>query len=414
MRACFGHIFSETPIRTSQRETRSGMPGANHESEPPRSGLSRAADMVRRSAGAFAGATSKISLASLRPDRRTLTGYAKSYAIAGAAGLVFLWLALPLPWLLGPLTMALVFSVCGKPLFPPNAVVLPVRSLLGVAVGSSFTPALVDKAPAAAVSLLLLIPYTVLLTFLGMLFLVRCARFDRPTAFFAAAPGGLSDMILYAQDAGADLRRVTLVQAARVLTIVFALPFWLQFVAGLPLGGAMPSTLHIWQLPVVDGLVIAATAWAGWRIADRLGLAGGSVVGPMILSALVHGFGLTSAKVPVEVLILAQVTLGIVIGGQFKGISLREFVTVLSWGMALAAMLVFAAGLMAWATARLTGLDPTSLLLSYAPGGQNEMAIMALILGIDVAIIALHHLLRVVMVVIGAQLVFKANSEWRR
>ena len=110
---------------------------------------------------------------------------------------------------------------------------------------------------------------------------------------------------------------------------------------------------------------------------------------------------------------LAQVTLGIVIGAQFAGISLSEFVTVLSWGLVFALLLVIAAGAMALSVAALTGLDATSLLLSYAPGGQNEMAIMGLILGIDVAIIALHHLLRVVMVVSGAQLVFQTNPGWR-
>ncbi len=337
----------------------------------------------------------------------------RSYGIAALAGALFVWFGLPLPWLLGPLTVALIFCVMERPLAQPHALVLPVRSLLGVAVGSSFTPDLVDKAGAATVSLLLLIPYTLLITTMGMALLVRFAKFDKPTAFFSAAPGGLSDMIIYAQDSGANIRRVTLVQAARVLVIVFTLPFWLQFIGGLPLGGAVPRTLHIWQLTLGDAAAIAFMAWAGWRIADRLGLVGGSIVGPMLMSALAHGFGLTAAKVPIEIIVLAQVTLGIVIGAQFTGISLSEFVTVLSWGLVFALLLVIAAGAMALSVAALTGLDATSLLLSYAPGGQNEMAIMGLILGIDVAIIALHHLLRVVMVVIGAQLVFQANPGWR-
>lgn len=340
--------------------------------------------------------------------------WGRSYVIAVAAGVVFLWLALPLPWLLGPLTIALILSVWGRPLEQPHALVLPVRSLLGVAIGSSFTPDLIGKAGAATVSLLLLIPYTVLITLMGTFLLVRLARFDRPTAFFSSAPGGLADMMLYAQDAGANIRRVTLIQSARVLVIVFALPFWLQFIGGLPLGGAVPKTLHIWQLTLGDAAVIAFLAWAGWRIADRLGLVGGSIVGPMILSALAHGAGLTDAKVPIEIIVLAQVTFGIVIGAQFKGISLSEFVTTLSWGLAFAFLLVIAAGAMAISVAALTGLDPTSLLLSYAPGGQNEMAVMGLILGIDVAIVALHHLLRVLMVVVGAQLVLQANPGWRK
>jgi membrane AbrB-like protein len=345
---------------------------------------------------------------------RQIESWSWSYLVAAAGGLLFVWLALPLPWLLGALTVVLVLSVTGRPIEQPQALVLPVRSLLGVAIGSSFTPDLIGKAGAATVSLLLLIPYTVLITLMGTFLLVRLARFDRATAFFSSAPGGLADMMLYAQDAGANIRRVTLIQAARVLVIVFALPFWLQFIGGLPLGGAVPKTLHIWQLTLGDAAVIAFLAWAGWRIADRLGLVGGSIVGPMVLSALAHGAGLTDAKVPVEIIVLAQVTFGIVIGAQFKGISLSEFVTTLSWGLAFAFLLVIAAGGMAISVAALTGLDPTSLLLSYAPGGQNEMAVMGLILGIDVAIVALHHLLRVLMVVVGAQLVLQANPGWRK
>lgn len=343
-----------------------------------------------------------------------VAGLTRAFAVAALAGLAFQLAQLPLPWLLGPLTISLLLAVAERPLAQPTAFVHPVRSLLGVAVGSSFTPALVEKAGGAAASLALLLPFTAAMTAAGALFLYRVARFDRPTAFFGACPGGLADMVLFARDSGADLRRVTLVQAARVLTIVFALPFWLQFVDGKPLGGAMPAALHIWQITLGDALVIVLLAWAGWTIADRLGVTGSSIVGPMIISGLAHGFGLTTAKVPVEILILAQVTIGIVIGAQFRGISLYEFVSVLVWGLALAVMLLVAAGAMALGVARLTGLDATSLLLSYAPGGQNEMAIIALILGVDAAIVAMHHLLRVVLVVLTAQIVFQRNKDWRK
>jgi membrane AbrB-like protein len=346
--------------------------------------------------------------------RAHVTGIARSFAVALAAGVGFTIAGLPLPWLLGPLTVALVMSVRGRTLEQPSGLVHPMRAVLGVAVGSSFTPALVDKAPGAAMSLALLIPYVAVITALGMVFLMRFARFDRQTAFFASCPGGLADMVMYARESGADLRRVTLVQAARVVTLVFTLPFWLQFVGGLPLGGAMPKALHIWQLTLGDAVVIALLAWGGWRIADRLGVTGSSIVGPMVGSAVVHALGLTDAKVPVELLIVAQATMGLVIGSQFRGISLSELVKVLSWGLAQALILLGAAGAMALATARLTGLDPTVLLLSYAPGGQNEMAIIGLILGVDVAIVALHHLLRVMLVVIGAQIVFQRHPEWRQ
>ena len=172
--------------------------------------------------------------------------------------------------------------------------------------------------------------------------------------------------------------------------------------------------MHLDELLLVDAVTIVALAWGGWWLAGRLGMMGGSVVGPMLLSGIAHVLALTTAKVPVELLIVAQILIGISVGSQFKGISLRELVTVLSWGLAFSLMLVAAAVFMSFGVARLTGLDQTSLLLSYAPGGQNEMALIALILGLDAAIIALHHLVRVVMVVMGAQFVFKAHPDWRR
>jgi uncharacterized protein len=337
-----------------------------------------------------------------------------SFALAVLAGYVFVGLRLPLPWMLGPLTISLIASALDRPLERPSFLMFPMRALLGVAIGGTFTPALAGKAAGTIVSLLLLAPYMALVTVAGVIFLERVAKFDRPTAFFSAAPGGLADMVIMSQDAGANLRRVTLVQAARVLMIVFVLPFWLQFVGGQPIGGMSPRAIHISELLLVDAVLIVALAWVGWRIAERFGLVGASMVGPMLLSGLVHGLGLTTAKVPLEILILAQIVLGIVIGGHFVGISLREFTAVLSWGLAFATLLIALAGLAALAISALTGLESTTLLLSYAPGGQNEMALLALILGLDVAVIALHHLLRVAMVVIGAQIVFSTQKGWRK
>lgn len=337
----------------------------------------------------------------------------KSFAIAITAGIAFTLARLPLPWLLGPLTVVLVLTLAKRAPAQPKFLVQPVRALLGVAVGASFTPALVNQLWGMTGSILLMIPYMILATVLGVVLLMRYAGFDKQTAFFSSAPGGLADMVLMAEEAGANLRHVTLVQAARLLAIVFLVPFWLQFGEGKPLGGAVPKTSHLTDLLVFDALLIMVMAWTGWRIGERLGLFGASMVGPMLLSGLAHGFGLTTVKVPVELLVFTQITLGIVIGANFKGVSLRECMTVLSWGFLFAVLLVASAGAFAIVVARLTGIDPTTLLLCYAPGGQNEMAILALILGIDVAIVALHHFVRVIMVIVGAQFVFRSHPEWK-
>ncbi|HRD74564.1 MAG TPA: AbrB family transcriptional regulator [Hyphomicrobiaceae bacterium] len=77
------------------------------------------------------------------------------------------------------------------------------------------------------------------------------------------------------------------------------------------------------------------------------------------------------------------------------------------------ALLVLTAGVVIL-VARLTGFDQVSVLLAFAPGGQTELNLLTYVLGLDVAYVALHHLARLAIVILGAQMVFRAQSDWRK
>src|SRR5262249_26347280 len=159
----------------------------------------------------------------------------------GAIGaLLFLYFKLPLPWFLGSLTLCLIVSVFNVPVERPQFLAIPTRAVLGVAVGTAFTPALMNKIGGMVGSLLLIVPVMFLIVYVGRIYFERLARFDKPTAFFCAVPGGLTDMISMGVDAGANVRAVTLIQATRIVLIVFLLPFWLQHFGGQKIGGALP------------------------------------------------------------------------------------------------------------------------------------------------------------------------------
>ena len=51
-------------------------------------------------------------------------------------------LAVPLPWLLGPLATTAITSVAGIKTSSSKHVLAPARTFLGVAIGASFTPRL--------------------------------------------------------------------------------------------------------------------------------------------------------------------------------------------------------------------------------------------------------------------------------
>lgn len=62
----------------------------------------------------------------------------------------------------------------------------------------------------------------------------------------------------------------------------------------------------------------------------------------------------------------------------------------------------------AWAVAigAATGIDPVLLTLAYSPGGLAEMSMVALSLSLEPGFIIVHHLTRVVLVLVGAPLAF--------
>jgi len=337
-----------------------------------------------------------------------------AFVVGTLGAVIFVYLRLPLPWYLGALTACLIASVLGLPIERPRPLAGPLRATLGVAVGSAFTPAILDQVGAMTASLLILVPFMILITTTSMTFYRRLAGFDRPTAFFSAVPGGLTDMTAMAEASGANQRTVILVQATRIVLIVFTVPLFLQLHDGLAAASPFASPVRLSQSSLADIATLVALAGAGWGLAHRLGLAGAPIVGPMIVSGAAHALGFTTVRLPVELLIFAQIGVGVLLGCQFRGLTLKEFTHTIVWGILNAVVLLLVTAVVVVIVARLTGFDQVSVLMAFAPGGQTELNLLAFVLGADVAYVALHHLARLAIVILGAQLVFATQKDWRR
>jgi membrane AbrB-like protein len=128
----------------------------------------------------------------------------------------------------------------------------------------------------------------------------------------------------------------------------------------------------------------------------------------LLLSAIAHVSGLTASKPPGELIILAQLVLGSTVGARFVGVKLIEVVSTIRIALGSALILLSLAFICTYALHTVTGIDSKVLLLTLSPGGLAEMTLIALALGIDVAFITVHHLMRIVMAVFVAPLAFKA------
>lgn len=324
-------------------------------------------------------------------------------AIAAVATVVFMLAGLPLPLLLGPMLGCLAAALAGARLAGFGALNDFMRTFLGLAVGASITPAVLGQIPSMAVSLMFVPAFIVVIGAVGYPLFRYGFGMDHATAWYGAMPGGLQDMVLFGEEAGGDARALSLIHATRVLAIVTVAPFLLSHYLSADLTappGRPASGMDPWQI-----VVMVLTAFAGWRIAVRVGLFGASILGPLILAAILTLAGVIQSRPPSEMIWAAQFFIGMAIGVKYTGITARELRVIVRAGLVYSAFLA-GISLVFFEMVSLTGVAPAlDAFLAFLPGGQGEMVVIAIMMGADLAYVVSHHLLRIVIVILLAPVV---------
>lgn len=323
--------------------------------------------------------------------------------VLGAA--VYALTPLPLPWFLGPMLACLAALAVRVPIEASAFLTLVMRVILGLAIGSAFSPDMADRAGEMAISLMFVFPYVLFLGLFGYGYFRLFRDYDRVTAFLSAMPGGFQTMIAIAEDASADVRRLSIIHSTRILVIVLVIPVWIQFSDGVELPQGIPSTASLAAVNLKEALILIVCGVFGYWAARRIGISGAAIIGPMLANGAVHIAGIAEARVPVELVNLAQLVIGAHIACQFAGVTMRELLSTVTIAIGYALALLAGAGVFTYLVVWATGIDAYAVALAYAPGGQPEMNLVALVLNLDPAYVALHHLLRVMVIVFGAQFV---------
>lgn len=323
--------------------------------------------------------------------------------LAGAGTALFWLLDLPLPFLFGPMAFCLAGALAHLPLKGFGQISVAARTILGVAVGASITTEVVGQLPRMALSVALVPVFIGLIALVGVPFFRKLWNFDGPTAYYAAMPGGLQDMVIFGTEAGGDPRALSLIHATRVLIIVTLAPFILGHFYGAALTN--PIGAPVTDLPLHEVAIMVLAAWIGWKGGERVGLFGASILGPMIVTAALSLADVIHSRPPAEAILAAQFFIGCGIGVHFLGVTWRELTRVVAAGVAYVLVLaVLAAGFTALVTALGLG-DPVPAFLAFAPGGQAEMTVLAIVTGADLGFVITHHLTRIVLVIVGAPLI---------
>ena len=351
------------------------------------------------------------ALSGLAPKRLSYPKLIFSLTIGAVGGWLFAYLQLPLPWMLGSMSALLVGALLRAPVGIPQFARTPMVPLIGVLLGAGFSPETLDHVSAWAASIAGLVMFSVVCAVAGGSYFRAVARTDAVTAYFAGMPGGVIEMVIQGEERGGDARFIALAHAARIFLIVMTLPFLVQAFTDVDLGQSALFGPSVTEVPAVDWVWLVGVAVAGAVLGRLARLPAAMLIGPMLASAAVHLAGLTSFVPANEVIIVAQVVLGATIGCRFIGTAPREIgrIFLLSGGYTFI-LIAITAGF-ALALSRMTDFAFIPTVLAYSPGGLAEMSLIALSLQIEVAFVATHHVLRVLIVMLGATPAFVLGTR---
>ncbi|WP_276356843.1 AbrB family transcriptional regulator [Cohnella caldifontis] len=328
---------------------------------------------------------------------------ALALVLALAGGGLFTVIHIPLPWLLGPMTAVFLGArlIKGFQLKWPGSLRNTAMIIIGYSFGLSLTTeALADmgrQLPTMVLMTVLLMVFSALIAFT----VAKITGDPLPTVLLGSVPGGLSQMLILAEEAqGVDLTIVTFMQVSRLMMIIFCVPLLIfsplfggthsadaaaaAGSAGADWGGLFPNILPF-----------AAVCVAAAFLAQKIRFPTAFLLGPMIVTAVLHLSGAYGPALPTPLLNAAQLLIGGYVGLLLHPENLEHKVRTI--GLAILSGLALIAGSLGFSVL-LTELHPISAatsFLSLAPGGMDQMGIMAKEVHGDLAIVSCYQLFRI-------------------
>lgn len=329
-------------------------------------------------------------------------------ALIGSIGaLVASLIGLPAPFLCGPALAVTLAGLSGLRLSVPQMLRNATFVVVGISMGTSVTPEVIDAAKAWPLSFVAVLATVVLLLYVAYWILHFGFGYDRTTAMLGASPGHLSYIISLTAETKSDLATVSVIQSVRVLALTLAVPVIVEY---LDLISIEPLILAPPMPPMVLALTVLASLAVGWLFM-RWRFPAALLLGGVAVSIGIHITGLTSGGVPGWLSQPTYIILGSLIGTRFTRSSLRDMKMAFVAGGVVTVAVMLLACLAAVVVSRITGVPLNAVMIAFAPGGLETMAAMAIMMHADTAYVGAHHVLRLLFLSVLMPLVMGKDAR---
>ncbi|SEO31035.1 AbrB family transcriptional regulator [Paenibacillus sp. OV219] len=335
----------------------------------------------------------------------------KTLITALLGGALFMLLHAPIPWLIGPMLAVLIGSkVFGRtsayrwPSSVRNAGMITV----GYTIGLAMTATALAEMSHQLLSMVLMI-VLLLLFCAGMAFAVaKLSGTDFKTALLGSVPGGLTQVLALAEETkGVNVTIVTVTQVIRLMMIIVCIPI---IVFSPLIGGTHDTGGTVGVAVAVEQLHHAVATWSGlfpgmlWfapvaigcaLLGSRVNFPTAYLLGPAIGTAVLQLLcGLEGPALPALFIDAAQLMIGAYVGLLLKPEQLENKLRTISLAVGSGLLLIVGAWGFSLLLTKLYPIWLPTALLSLAPGGMDQMGIIAHEIDADLSMVAGYQLFR--------------------
>ncbi|MCY8935681.1 AbrB family transcriptional regulator [Peribacillus frigoritolerans] len=320
-------------------------------------------------------------------------------------GSLFSFIRLPIPWLLGPMAALLIASR-----FKNVKLIWPVSMrntgliIVGYSIGISFTKSSLSDMISHLPSMLILTTLIVLVCVCSAFVMSKYSGIDYPTSLTSSIPGGLSQIVVFAEEMkGIDITTVTFFHVTRVIMVVFLVPLLIispLFAANRTNDSSkiMDNVIPEWSdlFPLI--FLFALICFLAARIGKIFKLPAPYFLGPVIVTAAIGLLGLQGPPLPPSLLDVSQFMVGGYIGLLLKPEQLDNKRKTLLFALMNGLILICATMFFSFLLTQYYDLSAITGFLSLAPGGMDQMGIIAQEVNADVSTVTSYQLFRMAFI----------------
>ena len=280
-------------------------------------------------------------------------------------------------------------------------------TLIGSSLGCSITREALEQATHWPISILILTVSVVMILLVCSWLLKRFYNLDLPTSILSTSPGAFGYSLSVASEGVGDIRSIVVIQSVRILLVTALLPPILDQLGN---HDSSLTSLGIHMGAIQFLLIFGLSLLGGWllylcRTPASFFLSG------MLVSGFFHYLGMVEGR-PSNILVFIGFTItGSVIGSRFSTIPMSDLRRLLGASLSISGVSMGLAALFSFVAATVLSIPFNQVFVAFAPGGVEAMAAMALSLNYDPAFVAVHHLYRILFLILLITIVMKVVQK---